>query len=208
MSIVWMALAVMVQTRLWLGGEVSAQRDMPLIRRLMERVKRCAARRPLLVCTDGLCTYIRAIRETFRDPVRTGTGGRPRLRPWRHVLIAQVVKRYERRRVVDTERRIVDGTPARVETLRRRSQGDGVINTAYIERLNATFRARLASLTRRGRALARRTLTLQHDMYLIGTVYNFCTPHASLPPTSGGTTPAMAAGIKDPCWGVRERVSL
>jgi hypothetical protein len=47
--------------------------------------------------------------------------------------MAQVVKRYARRRVVDTERRIVDGTPARVETLRRRSHGDGVINTAFIE---------------------------------------------------------------------------
>jgi transposase-like protein/IS1 family transposase len=169
-GIVWMALAMMVSTRLWLGGEVSEQRDMPLIRRLIERVRRCAAHRPLLVCTDGLVSYIRAIRETFRDPVQTGTSGRPRLRPWRNVLIAQVVKRYERRRVVDTERRIVDGTPARVETLRRRSQGEGVINTAYIERLNATFRERLAALTRRGRALARRTLTLQHGMYLIGTV--------------------------------------
>jgi transposase-like protein len=132
-SIVWMAMAMMVKTRLWLGGEVSEQRDMPLIRRLIERVRRCAAHRPLLVCTDGLCSYIRAIRETFRDPVHTGTGGRPRLRPWRHVLIAQVIKRYERRRVVETERRMIDGTPARVETLRRRSQGDGVINTAYIE---------------------------------------------------------------------------
>ena len=155
-GIVWMALAMMISTRLWLAGEVSEHRDMPLIRRLIERVRRGAAPRPLLVCTDGLCSYIRAIRETFRDPVPTGKGGRPRLRPWRNVLIAQVVKRYERRRVVETERRIVDGTPARVETLRRRSQGGGVINTAYIERLNATFRARLASLTRRGRALARR----------------------------------------------------
>ena len=189
-GIVWMALAMMVKTRLWLAGEVSEQRDMPLIRRLIERVRRCAAPRPLLVCTDGLCSYIRAIRETFRDPVHTGKGGRPRLRPWRNVLIAQVVKRYERRRVVETERRIVDGTPARVETLRRRSQGDGVINTAYIERLNATFRARLASLTRRGRALARRTLTLQHGMYLIGTVYNFCTPHASLCRAGGSGTDA------------------
>jgi len=207
-GIVWMALAMMVRTRLWLGGEVSEQRDMPLIRRLMERVKRCAARRPLLVCTDGLVSYIRAIRETFRDPIHTGTGGRPRLRRWRHVLIAQVVKRDERRRVVDTERRIVDGTPARVETLRRRSQGDGVINTAYIERLNATFRARLASLTRRGRALARRMLTLQHGMYLIGTVYNFCTPHASLAHAGGGTTPAMAAGITDHCWPVRALLSF
>jgi hypothetical protein len=136
-GIVWMALAMMVKTRLWLGGEVSAQRDLPLIRRLIERVRRCAAHRPLLFCIDGLCSYIRAMRETFRDPVPTGTGGRPRLRPWRHVFIAQVVKRYERRRVVETARRLVAGTPARVETLRRRSQGDGVINTAYIERLNA-----------------------------------------------------------------------
>ena len=78
-------------------------------------------------------------------------------------------ERYTTRRVVETERRIVDGTPARVETLRRRSQGEGVINPAYIERLHATFRERLASLTRRGRALARRTLTLQHGMYLLGT---------------------------------------
>src|SRR5438105_9460589 len=198
-GIVWMALAIMVKTRLWLGGEVSEQRDMTLIRQLIERVRRCAAHRPLLVCTDGLCSYIRAIRETFRDPVHTGQGGRPRLRPWRHVCIAQVVKRYERRRVVETERRIVEGTPARVETLRRRSQGGGVINTAYIERLNATFRARLASLTRRGRALARRTLTLQHGMYLSGTVYNVCTSHESLSHTQQ-TTPAMAAGITAHLW--------
>jgi transposase-like protein len=207
-GIVWMALAMMVSTRLWLAGEVREQRDMTLIRRLIERVRRCAAPHPLLVCTDGLVSYIRAIRETFRDPVRTGKGGRPRLRPWRHVLIAQVVKRYERRRVVETTRRIIDGTPARVETLRRRSQGDGVINTAYIERLNATFRERLASLTRRGRALARRTLTLQHGMYLIGTVYNLCTPHASLPHASGGTTPAMAAGSTDHGWTVQELLSF
>src|SRR5207244_7247434 len=180
------------------------QLDLPLIRRLIERVRRCAAHRPLLVCTDGLVSYIRAVRESFRDPVHTGTGGRPRLRPWRDVLIAQVVKRYERRRVVETERRLIDGTPARVETLRRRSQGDGVINTAYTERLNATFRERLAPLARRCRALARHTLTLQHGMYLIGTVYNFCIPHASLHLVAHTTgmaatnrTPPMAAGTTD-----------
>jgi transposase-like protein/IS1 family transposase len=207
-GVVWMALAMMMRTRLWLAGEVSEHRDMPLIRRLIERVRHCAAQRPLLFCTDGLCSYVRAIRETFRDPERTGAPGRPRLRSWRNVCIAQVVKRYAQRRVVDVERRIVDGTPARVETLRRRAQGDGVINTAYIERLNATFRERLASLTRRGRALARRTRTLQHGMYLIGTVYNFCTPHASLAHAGRGTTPAMAAGITDHCWSVRELLSF
>ena len=150
-GIVWMAMAMAGKTRGWLGGAVSASRDMALIQRLLARVWRCAARRPLLVCTDGLSSSIRASREAFRDPVHTGKGGRPRRRPWRNVLIAQVVKRYERRRVVETNRRIVDGTPARVETLRRRSQGDGVINTAYIERLHATFRERLAPLARRCR---------------------------------------------------------
>src|SRR5215470_2358806 len=214
-GIVWMALAMMVQTRLWLGGEVSEPRDLPLIRRLIARVRRCAAPRPLLICTDGLWSYSRAMRETLRDPVRTGKGGRPRLRPWRHVLIAQVVKRYERRRVVDTERRIVDGTPARVETLRRRSQGDGVSNTAYSERLNATFRERLAPLARRCRALARQTLTLHEGMFVVGTVYNFCTPHASLRLAAQATgtgatnrTPAMAAGITDHCWTVRELLAF
>src|SRR5256885_16880992 len=65
-----------------------------------------------------------------------------------------------------------------------------------------------ASLTRRGRALARRTVTLQHGIYLIGTVYNFCTPHASLAHASGRITPAMAAGITDHCWTVQELLSF
>jgi transposase-like protein/IS1 family transposase len=213
-SLVWMALALMVRTRLWRAGEVSTHRDMALSRRLMGRVRRCAAHPPLWLCTDGLSAYVRAIFETFRDPVRLGKHGRPRLRPWRNVGGAQVVTHHEQRRVVQVERRIVAGTPARVEMRRRRAQGDGVMNTAYIERLNATFRARLASLTRRGRALARCTLTLPHGMYRIGTVYHFCTPHASLRRPAPGAgmrgvprTSAMAAGITEPCWSIRERLS-
>ena len=214
-GVVWMALAMMVSTRLWRAGEVSAHRDLPLIRRLIARVRACALQRAILFCTDGLCTDLRAMRETFRDAVRTGAHGRPRCRRWRSLLIAQVVKRYEKRRVVDVERRIVQGSAARVEKLRYRSQGDGVINTADIERLNATFRERLSSLTRRGRALARQTCTLRHGMYVIGTVYNFCTPHASLRLTktaAGGAcverTPAMAARMTDHCWSVRELLSF
>lgn len=83
-----------------------------------------------------------------------------------------------------------------------------MINPADIARLNATFRERLASLTHRGRARARPPLTLQHGRYLIGTVDNFCTPHASLAHAGRGTTPAMAAGITDQCWSVRELLSF
>ncbi len=207
-GLVWMALAWMVSTRRWLAGAVSPHRDLSLMRRLIARVRRCALHRPLLVCTDGLGSYVRAIRETCREPERRGAQGRPRLRPWQHVFLAQVVKRYQQRRVVAVERRIVAGTPARVATLRRRSHGDGVINTADIARLNATFRERLAALTRRGRALARRPVTLHQGMYLIGTVDNFCTPHASLQDAGRATTPAMAAGITAHCWTVRELLSF
>jgi transposase-like protein/IS1 family transposase len=212
-KISWMALAMTVGTRLWLAGEVSEQRDLGLVRRLLGRVRRCAARAPVLFCTDGFRAYPRAIRETFRDPLPTGKPGRPRLQCWKSLHIAQVVKRYVQRRVVSIERRILAGTAAQVEKLRRRSQGgDGVINTAYIERLNATFRERLATLTRRGRALARCTATLHSGMYLIGTVYNFCTYHTSLSRPGAGAfaacTPAMAAAITDHRWTVQELLSF
>jgi len=180
-KISWMALAMAVGTRLWLAGEVSEQRDLGLVRRLLGRVRRCAARAPMLFCTDGFRAYPRAIRETFRDRRPTGKPGRPRWQGWKSLSIAQVVKHYRHRYVARVERRILAGTAAQAEKLRRRSQGgDGVLNTAYIERLNATFRERLAMLTRRGRALVRCTATLHAGMYLIGTVYNFCTYHTSL----------------------------
>ena len=53
-GIVWMALALMVKTRLWLAGESREPRDMTLIRRLIERVRACALQRPLLFCPDVL----------------------------------------------------------------------------------------------------------------------------------------------------------
>lgn len=207
-GVVWMALAMMVSTRVWLAGAVSEHRDRTRMRRLIERGRAGALHRPLLCCPDGLCSSLRAMRETCRDPVPAGALGRPRWRPWRHIGMAQVVKRSAPRRVVNVARRIVEGTPARVETLRRRSQGDGVSTTASIERLNATFRERLASLTRRGRALARCTVTLQHGMSLVGTVEHCCTPQERVCVAGAKQTPAMAAGITDHGWTVRELLSF
>jgi transposase-like protein len=209
-----MALAVAVGTRLWLAGEVSESRDLGLVRCLLARVRRCAARAPLLFCTDGFRAYPRAIREAFRDSLPTGKTGRPRLRVWNRLYMAQVVKHYAHRHVVGVTRRILAGSQAQVAQLIERSQGEGVINTAYIERLNATFRERLASLTRRGRALARKRSTLEYGMYLIGAVYNFCTAHESLRVAAMvnqpaiDRTPARAARITTHCWSVRELLSF
>jgi hypothetical protein len=211
-GMVWRALAMMVKTRVWLAGEVSEPRAMTRMRRLSERVRACAPPRPLWGCPDGWWSSLRAMRATWRDPVGPGGQGRPRWRPWRHGCLAPVVKRSAQRRVVEGERRLGEGTPARVETLRRRSQGDGVLNPASLERLNATCRERLASRTRRGRA--RRTLTLPHGRSLIGTLDNFWTPHASLRLASPGVgrrcvprTPAMAPGITEHGWSVRARLA-
>jgi hypothetical protein len=71
-GLVGLALAMTVKTRLWRGGARRAPRDLPLIRRLLARVKRCAARRPLLVCMAGLGAYVGAIRAPWRAPGSTG----------------------------------------------------------------------------------------------------------------------------------------
>lgn len=212
----WMALALMVSTRLWLGGAVGYSRDAALITRLVEKVRACASALclGLLFCTDGLKTYISAIGRVFREAVPTRQSGRPRLQAWKRIFIAQSVKQYQQGRMVGIDRRIIAGSAADIEAMLEGSQGGGVINTAFIERLNATFRQCLSSLVRRGRGLARQSRTLEMGMYLVGTIYNFCCEHESLrlPGLIGGhqwlaRTPAMAAAISDHCWSVRELLS-
>ncbi len=193
-GIVWLALAMHVVTRLWLGGAVSARRDGALIARLLVWVKACALPAPLLVCVDGFAAYVKQVRRMTRTPEpRAGKRGRCRLVAWPGLVIAQVVKQRTDRRVVGVTRRIAHGT----SHWAKRLLGAGTIQTAYIERLNGTFRARLASLARRTRGAGRTVGRLEAGMWLVGTVYNFCTPHRSL---AQGKTPAMAAGITDHVW--------
>jgi hypothetical protein len=87
-----------------------------------------------------------------------------------------------------------------------------VITTASIERLNATFRAHRAPLTRRGRAIVRTETALVAGIWLVGTAYTFGWPHDSLrqrapdhaPRKWRLRTPAMAAGLTDRCWSLDE----
>ena len=209
---VWMALAMMVSTRLWLGGAVSVQRDTALVRALAGQVRQWALCRPVLVAVDGFSAYLKAFRDAFRTPYKGDKGGRPRLYVWEEVAIVQVIKRRVQGGLT-IERRITQGGAALVQRLLVLSQHGGVINTAFIERLNATFRQRLACLVRRGRALARQVETLHAGMYLLGCVYNFCTHHHSLRLPLWITerrlhwvqrTPAMAAGLTDHLWSIEE----
>ena len=202
-QIFWMALALMVSTRLWLGGVVSPTRDRTLINQLAAQIRACAGVAPLLVAVDGLSSYVGALRRAFRERVPTGGRGAPRQVLWAELVIGQVVKAYARRRVVGVAHWIAQGTAIAAVTLLQRT-GSQVLNTAYIARLNGTFRARLAGLARRTRHLIRQQATLEAGMYLVGTVYNFCTVHASLTTAQQQRTPAMAAGRTDHCWTVEE----
>jgi transposase-like protein len=71
----WMGLALMVSTRLWLGGVVQYSRDRSLADRLMSQVRRCAVSlRPLLVLTDGWSAYPGSIRRAYREKVKQTAG--------------------------------------------------------------------------------------------------------------------------------------
>ena len=106
----WLAMAMQVSTRLWLGGVVGGSATGSCCGhcwRTCGRV-RCVAR-----CCSVLmaCAYVPAIQQTFREAIYTGKPGRPRLRPWDGIHIAQVVKRYQGHRVVGVVRRVEQGAP-------------------------------------------------------------------------------------------------
>jgi transposase-like protein len=212
-GVIWMAMAMMVPTRLWLGGVISRRRDQALIQSLADQIRPVALCRPVLLAVDGLASYVSAFQQAFRSPVpRWGQPGRCHLRPWSEVAIVQVVK-HRLAGHLSIVRRIVQGTTQQVTKLLQFSQGGGKINTAFIERLNATFRQRLAWLARRSRNLARQPETLQAGMFVLGCIYNFCTYHDSLRVAfylaKGGQrwlqrTPAIAAGLTDHLWTMEE----
>jgi transposase-like protein len=204
-GIVWMAMAMMVSTRLWLGGVISTRRDQHLIARLVALIAAAAIVAPLLLVVDGFTSYLEAFRLAFRTREHMGKRGAPRKVPWPDLSIGQVVKHTCGRRLVGVARRVVQGTPQTVARLLGQTPGCLVLNTAYIERLNGTFRARLAPLARRTHHLVHRKEMLHAGMYLVGALYNFCTHHASLALANGQPrTPAMAAGITHHRWTVRE----
>ena len=116
-------MALMVSTRLWLGGVVSAHRDKGLMRRLADRVRACARPGALLVAVDGLAASVHAFRCAVRSKAPRKGPGRPHLAPWAQVVIGQVVKQDERGRMVGGVRRLVPGAEAALDALLASSGG-------------------------------------------------------------------------------------
>ena len=209
---VWLARALAVPSRLWLGGVMSGHRDLVLITTLVQLICACGRSLAILVCVDGLASSVTAVRRVFRHPVRTGHRGRPRLVAELGLLLGQLVKRDVQQRVVSVERRVVRGTAETIAAVLAATGSGTGIHTAYIERLNATVRASLAPLVRRGRAIAHTQATLIAGMYLVGCADNYCWLHESLRVAAPAgapwkwqeRTPAMAAGLTQHRWTMRE----
>ena len=84
--------------------------------------------------------------------LHTRKPGRPRLIVWEDLHIVQVVKQRVGRRLVSITRRLAYGCMRRAEEVMQQTQVElGCINTAYIERLNATLRTWIPALVRRTR---------------------------------------------------------
>jgi IS1 family transposase len=176
-----------------------------------------------LVLTDGLKDYGTALLTHFgywMHPERRQDKGprpKPRWMPLPGLLYAQVVKSYRRRRIVGVKHRVVFGTQLAIEQVLARC--GWTINTAFVERLNLDIRQRVAAIGRRVNTLCQGEAGLRDQLALFHVYHNFVVPHASLrqpllvPEVTNGRgaakvwrpcTPAMAAGLTDHVWSLKE----
>jgi hypothetical protein len=116
-------------------------------------------------------------------------------------------------RLKEVLREMAHGSLEQALDLLQSSKGVTILNTSFIERLNGTFRERLAGLTRKCRHATSKVHTFHTGMYLFGCTYNFCFPHHELSKSvsKGGFgtlyTPAMATGLTDHIWSFFELLS-
>jgi IS1 family transposase len=155
-----------------------------------------------VVATDGLRHYFYALTAHFGRWVASGRRRRWQVDP--ALLYGQVQKQYRRRRLVRVRRRAVCGRGRRLRTGLRRLGWAGVVQTAFIERLNLTARQSVAALTRRTWATAQTVAGLQRQVAWWRAYYHFSRPPRSLRRQGRACTPAMAAGLTTHRWSTVE----
>jgi IS1 family transposase len=219
----WVWVAMDPESKLLLSIDVG-ERTLAIAQRVVHQLVQVLAPdcAPLFL-TDGFKEYTTALLTHYGQwvqPARRRSQGpapKPRWLPLPQLLYAQVVKQYRRRRLVRVRHRVVFGTLGAVEQVLAPRAWQ--INTAFIERVNLTIRQHVAAVGRRVMTLCKGEDGLRHQLALYQTYYNFCLPHASLSqplpqpePTKGNgsakrwrpRTPAMAAGLTDHVWTLRE----
>jgi IS1 family transposase len=199
-------------------------RTLAMAQRVVHQVTRVLAPGCVpLFLTDGLKDYGTALLTHFgfwMQPERRQDKGpmpKPRWMPLPELLYAQVVKSYRRRRIVGVKHRVVFGSRLAIEQMLARC--GWTINTAFVERLNLDIRQCVAAIGRRVNTLCQGEAGLRDQLALFQVYHNFVRPHASLrqplsvPEVTNGRgsaklwrpcTPALAAGLTDHVWSLRE----
>ena len=173
--------------------------------------------------TDGFKEYTTALLthcgHWVQPPRRRAQGPAPKRRwvPRPQLLYAQVIKTVRRRRLVGVTHRVVFGTLGAIEQVL--APLGWHINTAFVERVNLTIRQHVAAVGRRVATLCKGEEGLRQLLALFQVYHNFVLPHTSLrqplpqPVPTKGTgsatqwrpcTPAMATGLTDHVWTLRE----
>jgi IS1 family transposase len=219
----WVWGAIDPVTKLLLTIDVG-DRTLAMAQRVVHQVVQVLAPGCVpLFLTDGFKEYTTALLTHFGQWVHlprsqvTGPAPKPRWMPVPQLLYAQVVKTVRRRRLVGVRHRVVFGTLEAVQHVLAACGWQ--INTAFIERVNLSMRQHVAAVGRRVSTLCKGADGLHQQLALYHMYYNFCLPHASLrhpllqaEPTHGTgsakrwqpRTPAMAAGLTDHVWTLRE----
>jgi IS1 family transposase len=223
----WIWAAIDPVSKLLLALEVG-ERTLEMAQRLVHHVVQSLAPGCMpLFLTDGFKEYTTALLTHYGHWVQSarrqaqGPAPKPRWLPLPQLLYAQVVKTVRRRRLVRVKPRVVFGT---LEAVQQRLAAWGwQINTAFIERFNLSICQHVAAVGRRVSTLCKSEEGVHQQLALYQTYYNFCLPHASLrqalpqpePTTGTGSaklwrpqTPAMAAGLTDRVWSLREVLLL
>ncbi len=219
----WVWVAMDPESKLLLALDVG-NRTLAMAQRVLHHVAQVLAPdcAPLFL-TDGFREYMTALLTPYGHwgqlPRRqvTGPTPKPRWMPLPQLLYAQVIKTVRRRRLVDVKHRVVFGTLEAVQQVL--AVCGWQINTAFVERLNLTLRQHVAAVGRRVTTLCKGEDGLRQQLGLYHVYDNFCLPHASVrhpllqPEPTHGTgsakrwqpqTPAMAAGLTDHVWTLRE----
>ncbi len=219
----WVWVAMAPERKLLLALDVG-QRTLAMAQRVVHQVVQVLAPdcAPLFL-TDGFREYLTALLTHYGHWVHpprhqaTGPAPKPRWLPLPQLLYAQVVKTVRRRRLVRVTHRVVFGTLEAVEQVLVACGWQ--INTAFVERLNLSLRQHVAAIGRRVSTLCKGKDGLGQQLALYHVYYNFVLSHASLrqpvpqPVPTHGTgaatqwrpqTPAMAAGLTDHVWSLRE----
>lgn len=172
-----------------------------------------------LITTDGYPAYEEAILEAYGDtvtPPRTGERGRPRA-PYKvapaGLIYAVVEKTREKGRVVKIATRVVFGTMAAVMMALGMSKVSRAINTAFVEREDATDRHRNARKARKTYRFSKDWRYHEAVTYLTLDAYSFCWPVRTLAAQEDRghrqpRSPAMAAGLADHLWSMEEWFSM